>query len=143
MPAAIASFISLETGANSGGGAASGTGDAGAGAATGSGEGAGTATGDGVAFALSLTAGCAAWPHDEVAARVSRTTPTASALRTGGTVLTPNMVSPLAGQGVHIAAPTAPRVALLSPKGFDEVHAAARAVGRGQGGVVAAEGSRC
>jgi hypothetical protein len=86
----------LDTVAKSGAGAASGAGDAGAGAksgagtgagtATGAGVGAGTATAAGVACALSLSAVCAAYPHEEAAARVSKTIPTAIAFRTDGTV---------------------------------------------------------
>src|SRR5271156_747701 len=74
--AAIASFISFDTVANSGAGAASGSGEP----VTKSG--AGAAAGACVARALSLTAVGATLPREQAAASVSKTAPTAMAFRT-------------------------------------------------------------
>ena len=104
VPAAIASFISLETVAKSGAGAASGAGVTGAGAALGAGVtgagtalgaglGAGTTTGAGVACATCFRPVCAAWPHEETAVAISQTIPTAIAFRTDGPP--PTCTSPL------------------------------------------------
>jgi hypothetical protein len=96
----------VETVAKSGAGAVSGAGDADAGGGCGAGVGAGIATAAGVACALSLSAVRGPWPHEEAAAAVSKTTPTAIAFRTDGTVSCLNyadIVSPLASMR-HFAA---------------------------------------